>query len=188
MKDLSGYSDQELFNMIKSDNFTAFNEVYSRYWEKLYCAAYRVLRDGDACKDILQEVFSDFWIRKEKISVSSLSAYLHTAVKYQVFNFLRADKISQEHLGRMGVLTSTNATEEMIDFRELEGLLERSIAQLPDRCRKVFQLSRDENLSVKEIAARLNISPKTVESQITKALRHLKMSVGETVLIILLFL
>ena len=174
--------------MIKRDGFTAFDEVYRRYWEKLYCAAYRVIRDGEACKDLLQEVFSDFWVRKEKIAVVSLSAYLHTAVKYQVFNYLRADKISQEHLSRMGVLAFSNATEEQINLRELEGILEKSIAQLPDRCRKIFQLSRDENLSVKEIAARLNISPKTVENQITKALRHLRLSIEETALIILLFL
>ena len=92
----------------------------------------------------------------------------------QVFKHLRRGKIARAHLTRIIQVTSENYTEQMVNLNQLQKMYLDGVADLPERCREVFQLSRSEHLSNREIADRLCISPKTVENQITKALKHLR--------------
>lgn len=188
MKDFSQYSDQELLTLMKVNNRDAFNEIYSRHWSKLMLSAYRVLKDKELCKDIIQDVFTDLYVRRKTLFISSVPSYLKVAVRNRVFQYLRKGSIKQVHLDVLEKVSFVNATEQMVNYNQLSELYEKSVAQLPERCREVFLLSRMENLSLKEISERLAISPKTVENQITKALKHLRKALDEvTFLIILCF-
>lgn len=152
----------------------AFLEVYKRYWQKLFVYAYNLLDDRQACEDVIQDVFTTFWTKKDKVSISNLSHYLYQAVKFQIFNLFRNGKIAKKHVDRMKVIEFVNSTEDSLNLKELEDSLEKLLSELPDRCREIFYASRFENLSYAEISKKFNISNQTVKNQVSKALKHLK--------------
>jgi len=186
-EDFSKYPDTDLWELIRNNHKKAFDEVYQRYWTKLYRAAYNILKDQEASSDIIQEVFSDLWLKRKQKTPSCLSSYLYGMVRNQVFNYLRNNAISKTHLERMHHVAFIEQTEQMVNFNQLQEAYTESVHALPERCREVFQLSRNEHLSIKEIAQRLNISPKTVENQMTKALKHLRVALKEMVLLAVVY-
>lgn len=186
--DYNKLSDMELMSIINKGD-EAFLEVYKRYWQKLYVYAYNLLEDRQACEDVIQDVFTTFWTKKDKVSISNLSHYLYQAVKFQIFNLFRNGKIAKKHVDRMKVIEFVNSTEESLNLKELENSLEGLLAQLPDRCREIFYASRFENLSNAEISEKFNISNQTVKNQVSKALKHLKDSMDTiAVLYLILFI
>ncbi|MDN5205696.1 RNA polymerase sigma-70 factor [Fulvivirgaceae bacterium BMA10] len=178
-RDFGTYEDQELLNLMKLNNKGAFDEIYKRHWSSLLISAYNILKDKDACKDIVQDVFSELYIRRATICISSLTPYLKVAVRNRIFKYLKRGNLAQHHLETLEKVTFVYTTEQMINFNQLKEQYKKGLEALPDRCREVFLLSRNENLSTKEIAVRLNISPKTVENQITKALKYLRKNIIE---------
>lgn len=173
MENYRELSDTKLWELLTQNNHSAFNEIYRRYGQKVYHEANRILRDAEASSDLTQEVFVSLWT-KRNASINCLSSYVYGMTRNQVFKHLRHNKIRQLHLSRINQITSGEYTEQMVELSQLQELYSAGVADLPKRCREVFQLSRNEQLSTREIAARLCISPKTVENQMTKALRHLK--------------
>ncbi len=187
-EDFSTYSDADLWKLVRLSNFQAFDEIYDRYWSKMYYAAYKVIKNHGASEDIVQEVFTDLWMKRKDTLISCLSAYLYGMVRNQVFNYLRSNNISKTHLERMNHISFVEQTEQIVNFNQLQESYNKSVNTLPERCREVFKLSRNENLSIKEIAQRLDISPKTVENQITKALKYLRLALKESALLAIFFL
>lgn len=183
MGEYVNYHDKELWNLIRLNDRKAFETIYHRHWSKLMMSAYNVLQDKEVCSDILQDVFTDLWMKRRTTFIDNLASYLNISVRNSVFKHLRRGYISQRHLDSLEKITFADATEEMVNFSQVKELYEKSLAELPERCREVFILSRSENLTVKEIASQLNISPKTVENQITKALKHLRISMGESLVL-----
>jgi RNA polymerase sigma-70 factor (ECF subfamily) len=181
-------SDEQLLQSLQQDSRQAFNELYFRHWEDLYRAAYTVLRDEDSAKDIVQEVFFSIWKKRHTQQIRQLSAYLFQAVKFQVARQLRHGKLLDIHVEQLGHLHAMNTTEESLHASELDALLETTLGKLPERCRDVFYLSRFEQLSNKEIAQRLNLSTRTVEWHISNALKHLRHSIENTFLLLILFM
>ena len=173
MNDYSEHSDAKLWKCVAQNQPRAFDEIYQRYAEKVYQDAYRVLGDAEASHDLTQEVFVSLWTKRQT-QVACLSSYLYGMTRNQVFKHLRRSKISRTHLARITQLTSENCTEQMVNLSQLQAQYAAGVNDLPARCREVFQLSRNEHLSTQEIANRLCISPKTVENQMTKALKHLR--------------
>ncbi|HYG17850.1 MAG TPA: RNA polymerase sigma-70 factor [Ohtaekwangia sp.] len=180
------YTDTELLKLFKDGDLKAFNTMFDRYWSSLYNVAFRILEDRQLSKDVVQEVFISFYEKAATVKVSNLHGYLYQAVKYQCFMQLRAGKISDKHLQRLQQVMVTNAIEDDLQAEELQRVLNESLATLPPKCREVFYLSRYESLSNKKIAEKLNISHKTVENQITKALKVLRTSVDKLAMLILL--
>ena len=171
--DYNKLSDAQLMGLINQGD-EAFLEVYKRYWKKLYLHAYSLLEDKQACEDVIQDVFTTFWTKKDKVAISNLSHYLYQAVKFQIFNLFRNGKIAQKHIDRIKVIEFVNSTEDSLNLKELEDSLQGLMSQLPDRCREIFYASRFENLSCAEISEKFNISNQTVKNQVSKALKHLK--------------
>lgn len=171
--DYNKLSDAQLMGLINQGD-EAFLEVYKRYWKKLYLLAYSLLEDKQACEDVIQDVFTTFWTKKDKVAISNLSHYLYQAVKFQIFNLFRNGKIAQKHIDRIKVIEFVNSTEDSLNLKELEDSLQGLMSQLPDRCREIFYASRFENLSYAEISEKFNISNQTVKNQVSKALKHLK--------------
>ena len=181
--ELAQRSDNELIDMLRRGDQAAFNVIYERYCATLYRTAMRILEDNDLAKDVVQEAFISLFEKSGRTAILNLHAYLCQVVKYQCFMQLRAGKISEKHLSQMNTIIVSNELEQELDGRELQAILDESIATLPEKCREVFCLSRFESLSNKKIAERLNISHKTVENQITKALKILHTSVDRLVVI-----
>jgi RNA polymerase sigma-70 factor (family 1) len=179
------HSDESLVQLLQDDHEWALKEIFSRHHLRLYRLATSILHDSDLAKDIVQEVFIDLWNRRHTSQIRQLSGYLLRAVKFQVLNQLRNGKLREHHLQMVEQVEFINQTEEAINFKETEHALKESLNQLPPRCRQVFFLSRFEYLSNKEISKRLNISSKTVEVQITKALAFLRANFEKSISVLI---
>ena len=182
MKGLNGILDSELLNMlINEDDKSAFSELYNRYWDKLFGAAYKRLRDVEAAEEIVQDIFTNLWLRRGELNIKSeLPVYLFSAVKYRVINYVHKQAVKKAFEVKGAIVYSEldNSTEETVIANDLRGRIEKHVNLLPDKCREVYQLSRDQYQSNKDIARQLSISEKTVENQITKALKRLRTSLN----------
>ncbi|SCW80140.1 RNA polymerase sigma-70 factor [Mucilaginibacter sp. NFR10] len=176
-------TDEDLIALIRENDLGAFERIYNKYWSKLYLSAYNIIRDRQVAEDVTQEVLVNLWIKRANLKLTSLNAYLYTSVRYQVFNVIRSGKVRADLFNRLEELFSNNGGEELLSEKEINRLLEQGVAELPEKCRQIFIMSRKEHLSTKEIAERLGIAPKTVENQLTVALNRLRKTLGDFVCI-----
>ncbi|WP_052143608.1 RNA polymerase sigma-70 factor [Wocania ichthyoenteri] len=182
-------SDEELVLLMQNGNHSAYKELYNRYWLNLFRIAYSKIGDKDICENIIQDIFTNLWVRREKIILSKkLSAYLHTALKYVIINHFNAINVRRKYSAEKSKIKNINSynTERLVAYNELYTAIENEVNNLPNRCAEVFRLSRYENLSNKEIAKKLEISPKTVENQITKAIKVLRLHLKEVLSLFIL--
>lgn len=186
--DFKKASDKELLSFLKEDKETAFNEIFFRYWEKLFVSADKLLNDEDAAKDVVQNVFIKLWKNRSEIEITNLFAYLFQATKYQVISQLRRGKFSEWHEAKLEMLTAENDAAEIINSNELRQTILSTLEKVPARCREIFCLSRFNCLSNKEIANEMDISIRTVETQISKALKFLRENFDSSLWNILLFI
>ena len=180
---LAEKDDHVLFDLICQGDQRAFSVLFDRHWKRLYHAAYRVLEDETVAKDVVQDVLISLWEKGRDRNILNIQAYLYQAVKLQCFMHLRSGAISKKHLEHINLVATTNETEEALHAAELQSVLEEGMDTLTEKCREIFYLSRFELLPNKKIAEQLHISPKTVENQITKALRMLRLSIDKLVMI-----
>ena len=173
-------SEQLLIQSLREDDWGAFEIIYSTYWSKMYLSAYSLLRDKQACEDIIQDIFMQLWTRRAELHIESLKAYLHTAVRYQVFRLHKSGKLTDTLPEEIHLSTGRTDVEDALDAADLNAVLDTHIARLPERCREVFLLSRRSHLSIREISERLQISSKTVENHLSNALARLRSDLGDT--------
>jgi RNA polymerase sigma-70 factor (family 1) len=178
-------NDNDLIHCIARGDQRAFATLFDRHWKKLYHTAFNIVEDRDAAEDIVQDCFISLWEKSSHKHIDNVGGYLFKSVKYACFMHLRSGAISRKHLDHINRLAFDNSTEENFYVQELQEVLDSSIATLPEKCREIFYLSRFEFLPNKQIARQLQISPKTVENQITKALRILRLSVNKMISIAL---
>lgn len=187
-------SDQELVALLKTGNQAAFTEIYDRYWRIMYGHVYKMLLDEEESKDVIQELFSSLWISSDRIPDQlNLSGYLYVMAKNKVLNLIRKNKFQAAYLNSLAkfINDSSTATMDELNERDLAAAIEREIQSLPPRMKQVFELSRKENLSYKEIAERLGISEETVKKQVhnsIKAIKHHLKTSGGAALLVLAFL
>jgi RNA polymerase sigma-70 factor (ECF subfamily) len=173
--------DKQLLDLLKTGDEGAFTELYHRYWKLLFAVAANKLQSASEAQEVVQDIFLDIWNRRQVIDISSkLSSYLSVALKYKVINLLaRKDKERQYvQVESSSLKFWDRSTEQQLSFDELKERLAKHVSQLPDQCRLVFELSREQGLSRKEISAQLRISEKTVEAHLTKALRRLRLGLN----------
>lgn len=177
MSAYSKYSDEELVRQVRAGNTDAFTAIYNRYWEQLLALGFYYTHSKPAAEDIVHNVFTGLWTRRKEVAINSLKGYLATVVKFAVFKSIERDRHRRELAQASNPMTQTNELEEKLDARFLQEYLSGMVEQLPDKTRLVFTYSREQELSVKEIATRMDLSPKAVEYHLTKALRALKEAV-----------
>ncbi|MBA6152901.1 RNA polymerase sigma-70 factor [Gelidibacter maritimus] len=166
----TSYTNHELLKRIAVDDIKAFEELYQRHASKMLVYALNILKKRDVCEDLVQNIFIDFWSKRKSNSIQNVEAYLFRAVKFQVFNYFRDHKFSNEDLTRLNIVdVSMNAAKKM-EYDELESAIKDVVNQLPPRCKEIFELSRYDHKSNKEIAETLNVSIQAVKNQISKAL------------------
>jgi len=164
----------ELLQLIKRGNEKAFRQLYDHYWSKLYIKAYQRLSDTYACEEILQNIFLKFWQRRENLEIThSLDQYLYSALRFEIINWWRHHDLQEKHLEYFKKNYDVVVPEEN-ELTELQSILDHKIANLPEKCQKVFRLSRFEYKTHRQIADQLGITTKTVEYHIAYALKQLK--------------
>ncbi len=167
-------SDKTLIKQLKKGNRLAFNQLYERHWDAMYQASYRLLRDQELAKDVLQEVFFDLWTRRESLGLKNVSGYLYRAVRFQSLKQLRRAPLLDIHHEYFANVLAINNTQQQLDVDQLEKTLTASLDELPPKYKEIFELSRFQNLSNKEIADRLELSQRTVDWYLHTVLKHLK--------------
>lgn len=163
--------------------------LYHRHWQGMYKFAFFILRDKDACQDIIQDVFVWLWEHREGLKMHSPNSYLKTAVKYKIANYIRTGKIREsffEEAAPFNYTTNLPEVVESAELKELNNIIQLTVSNLPLKCQEIFRLSREEHLSNREIARQRGISTKTVENQITIALHRIRSNVEQHFLTILL--
>lgn len=173
--------DVILIDRLRNGDETALTELYNKFWQSLFMSSYNVLKDRELCEDIIQDIFMNIWHNREKLEIHiSLKGYMYACARYQVFNHIRRnkDKIHVELFDDLEKRFQYTTPETQLMHDELVYHINSIVENLPEKCQLVYKLSREEQLSHKEIAERLNISTKTVENHITKALHTIRLSMG----------
>lgn len=176
-------SDPDLFEALKANKQSALNAIFNRYWKPLYISAYNFLKEKELSEDMVQEVFYDLWRNREKIEITtSLKSYLYACVRYKVFNEFRRNKNIQKvtHIENLDERMNAATPESKVMHKELIQSLEAIVSSLPSKCQQVYRMSREEQLSHKEISVKLEISTKTIENHMTKALKAIKNGLGKS--------
>lgn len=175
------YEDHELLLMLKADDELSLKYIYDKYWKRLYLSAFSIIREVGPCEDIVQDVLLQLWLKRAEVEINSLKSYLFSAVRYKVLSFIRSAGHRKVFIypGELEQLAGIEELKDRLNERDITDMLDDGIASLPERCKEVFILSRKEFLTNREIAGRMGISIKTVEAQMTIALRQLKKSMGE---------
>jgi len=184
-------ADLDIWELIKASNEQAFSELFRRYSSKIYSKAYFLIKDREVCEQIVHDIFLTLWSNRTTLEIRSLKAYLTSASRYQVYKYLISNKTAildyKDNLEELSIKTVSNIGHDNIAYKELEQALESYLSSLPNRCREIFMMSRHQLLSNEEIAQKLNISKRSVENQITHALRHLRISLKEASILLVIF-
>lgn len=167
---------EDLLYKVKQNDAAAFKLIFDTYYESLAYYAYKFVEDKAAAEDIVQEVFVNFWAKRQQWEVTtSLPAYLYGAVRNRCLNHLKSHKIRSAYAEQATHTEEIDAfIPEQIDARDLARLIESSLVDLPVARQRIFRLSREEGLKYREIADQLGISVKTVEAQMGKALKFMR--------------
>ncbi|SKD09476.1 RNA polymerase sigma-70 factor, ECF subfamily [Chitinophaga ginsengisegetis] len=171
-------TDADLIMFLREDKGDAFTEIYDRYWKKLLAIAYHHCRDKVIAEEIVQEVFIGLWNRRKELYIDNVNAYLATAVRLSVFKQYVRQKRRDEIKEQAADPIITTWDEEKIYTRFLQQHINGIVEVLPEKCRLVFKLSREEGLSIPEVAQRMGIAEKTAEAHLTKALKVLKVKLN----------
>ena len=167
-------SDKDLLADIANGDSRAFEILYRRYFSKLYGAAYKRLQDKALTEEIVQELFVSLWERRENLPIENIENYLFTSIKYLVIAQYKKNSLFEKYSSTLNLAENDdNFTEQTLAFEELNEAYQAALLTIPERCREVFLLKRN-GLSLREISEKLDISEKTVENQMTKALKMLR--------------
>lgn len=176
--DKPNHTDEQLIKQITEGNQKAFKILFERFYKLLLSIAINVLKDVETSKDMVQEVFFQIWKKRETLEIhSSPKAYLKRATINRCLNHIKAQKRFDSTDQLEGRQSAAPSSIEQLEAADLEQAIQMALNGLPEKCRLVFVMRRQEGMPVKEIAEKLGVSPKTVENQITKALRILKEAV-----------
>ena len=174
MNNIHLQSDDELVKSIKIGIDAAFTEIYNRYWDKLYYIAHKLLKDSDAAEEVVQDVFLMIWQKREVLNIQILSPYLAAMTRYAVYRQIIREKSTRQIENLIGVLNAEATSEIDIDNKVLLEIVTQLSNKLPEKCRLVFQYNKLHDLSLADVAEQLNISQKTAEGHLTKALRMIR--------------
>ncbi|WP_341838110.1 sigma-70 family RNA polymerase sigma factor [Chitinophaga pollutisoli] len=187
IKQYNKAEDMMLLAEIRDGNSSAFDALYDKYWELVYAAAYKRLKDAVYAKDITQDIFLQLWLRREELDIDNLASYLFIAVRNNVFKWL--DK-TQRYIPMPELLADLDKAMDQADAellkKELMVKYEAVVDTLTPGQREIFRLRYHDDLSTNEIANRLNISRKTVQNQLRKSVVILRSSLGSVAFLLVL--
>jgi len=181
MPSYSSFSDAELAELLKIGDSAAYTIIYNRYFHTLYVHAFRKLNDKQEAQDVVHELFAQLWNKRATLEIrSNLVGYLYAGIRNKILDLISHEQVKSKYIDSLqGFLeTNYNVTDHSIREKQLTELIDKGIADLPIKMREVFELSRKQSLSHKQIAILLNLSEQTVKKQINNALRILRSKIG----------
>ena len=182
--------DKEYVECLKKDDFIAFDALFHKYSANLYAFALSITRDSFAAEEVTQLVFLKVWEKREQIKEHlSFKSFLFSVAYHETISWLRKEKSEKMRIGEFVRMSGfqTSETENTVEFRNIESLANGLIQEMPEKRKEIFRLSREQGFSNKEIAEKLGISMKTVENQMTSALKYLREKLGKHDILGLLF-
>lgn len=175
-------NENQLLETLKAGQITAFEMLFRTYYQPLCSYAYTFVQDKDEAEEIVQSTFISLWEKKEILEIrTAVKPYLYAMVRNACLNVLKHEKVKKEHAAvqmAMGERSSESVARTVM-ATELETRIYEAMDSLPEQCRLVFKLSRFEELKYSEIAEHLNISVKTVENHMGKALKLMREQLRE---------
>jgi RNA polymerase sigma-70 factor (ECF subfamily) len=183
--------EEPLLIRLQKGERQAFEQLYRTYWRSLFDSAYKRLQSREETEEIVQELFAQLWARRESLVItSSLESYLYTALRNQIFSYFRARIVQRNHASYVFHRNDapSNPVEDQLYYEELAVAYKNSLERLPEKYRTVYQLSRHQNLTYKEISKLLNLPIDTVEKQMSKALQLLRIYLKDYVIALALYL
>jgi RNA polymerase sigma-70 factor (family 1) len=170
-------TDEELVKLLTEENEEAFRLLYDKYWKGMLAKAYIQLGSYADAEEVVQDTFLNLWNRRHRLQLRyTFATYIASAVRYEVMAKIASNK-SRAHLSLDDTAimsVADDATRQWLAFDDLSQEIESAIQSLPEKCQLVFRLSREQGLTEKQIAESLQISPKTVEAHMSKALKFLR--------------
>jgi RNA polymerase sigma-70 factor (family 1) len=172
----SQLNDEQLIDFLKEDDKRAFEEIYRRYWYKLFGVAYHETGAKEEAEELVHDLFESLWTRRKQLTVRFLSAYLVVSIKHLSTNYIKSQITNRKFQEYMifHEIRQSHVTEEIVHFTDLSKAVDEALKKLPEKTAEIFKMSRFENQSVKDIAGTLNLSEKAVEYHITKSLKLLR--------------
>lgn len=186
--DYHSYQDHELLQLIAHNDENAFAEIYRRYSSDMFLAAYNILHHRAGAEDAVQEIFISLWKRRAGLNVRTLKSYLEQSARYYVLRIYQQEKRDDQFYKRLAQVTSDILNEDPVLFRNIQQTLQEIIRSLPADQQTIYQLNRDHNMTYTDIANHLDISVKTVEKKMSKALKFLRPRMDDLLLITISFL
>lgn len=185
------HTDEELLSLLKENGELAIERIFKQYFREMTLSVHRLLKDESMAKDIVQDVFFKFWTNRDHLNIqSSLKGYLKRSCVNAALDYLRKRKnfrkVENEEILVQSPSTMRNAAQNL-ETEELQAKVDAAIDSLHPKCRTVFMLSRKEELTYREIAEKLDISVKTVESHMGTALKKLRVLLNPYLCILILF-
>lgn len=166
-----------------------FETVFKSHFKGLHAYACTIVKDENDAEDIVQNTFLKLWKKNELHKLDSVAAYLYKAVYNECLNFLKHQKVKQAYQNfAKNRMEQNDSAAYRANLKELQQRLDKAMSELPQQCRTIFQMSRFEELKYMEIATRLGISVKTVENQMGKALRLLRVKLVDFLPVLLILL
>lgn len=189
MKEGEPGKDLDLLQKIAGGDKKAFSEVYERFHRPLLRHVVSKVGNLSAAEDILHDLFFSLWNgRGRLVNIDSLPAYLYTSCRYLVFQYIKKNSAHESNIEWVAENIGNNeqSIEERLYYRYLLDIINLEIEDLPEKCKQVFKMSREELMTNKEIASALHISESTVENQINKAIKRIRMVTKHLLLFICL--
>ncbi len=170
-------TSHQLLTTLRAGDITAFEMIFRTYYQPLCNYAYSFVQDRDEAEEIVQATFLSVWEKRDNLSIhTGVKPYLYAMVRNAALNVIKHEKVKQQH-ATVEIAVAEKSVESVthtVMASELEGRIYKALNKLPEQCRLVFKLSRFEELKYSEIAEQLNISVKTVENQMGKALKIMR--------------
>lgn len=184
-------TDHFLMEAIKNGNKEVFGQIYDQFAQELLLLINRFVKNKQVSEDILQEILTSLWNRRETINIEgSLRNYLFASAKYAVLSYIRSEKVRQKYADHFHLFLaqhSWNQTSELADLNDLHSIISLTMENLAPKCKQAFYLSRFQHKSIQEISQEMGISTRTVENYITTAIKTIKQALQHYAWLLLLF-
>ena len=178
----------EPVDALKGNSIEAFEALFEAYYSPLCRYANGILNDTDEARDTVQKVFIELWEKRSSLEILvSLKSYLYRSVHNRSLNTLKANKRFDKNVELGSVALFAPDTDESISHSELQKRIHEAIGKLPPQCARIFEMSRFEHLKYHEIAAALELSVKTVENQMGKALKILRTELSDYLYVFVIY-
>jgi len=172
----------EIIGRIRNGDIGQFESLFRSSYVSLVHYAMKLIKDHDTAEEIVQDLFARLWKDREKIKIeSSLNGYLFRSVHNKCLHYLDHNRIVEQHAKEMSYQQSENhdSPSDILHYKELQARIASILERLPERCGKIFCMSRFEGLKYSEIAIKLSVSVKTVESNMGRALKEFRKELTE---------